>query len=108
VRWDNTGPNEYVLVGDGIKVDVGQLQALIDAKFSTPVLWSAPTRHKAQCFPRQSAAAEIAAIVEAGTGVTVCDEQLHVFLEVSTIGVARTGVAQANYAFKPTPSAQLN
>lgn len=106
VAWDNSGQSEYMLVGDGLSIDVDQLQLLINERFEAQVLWLSTSKHAACSFLRETAAKKLAAIVSAARAVTLCDEKINRFLQINPIGVARTGTAQANYSFKPTPSAR--
>ena len=102
VAWNKHGENEYVLVGDGVTFDCDRLQSLIDSTFTEPVVWLSASRHEAIDLPRSSAAAQIINhLLAARAAVNVSDENLHVFLNVHPMGVARTGSAQANYSIKP-------
>ena len=102
VAWDKHGENEYVLVGDGLDIDVQRLQDLVDATFSMQALWLSLGRHEAVAVPRQNAAVFLAQRLQPRSNVCISDENVHVFLELHFLGVARTGVAQANYSFKRT------
>ncbi len=103
VAWDVHGEHEFVLVGDGITIDCARLQALIDATFQDSPLCCSLDRRTAFTIPRSGAAAEIAKRIGPNQGITVADSNLHMFLQVNPIGVAHTGVAQANNSFKPKP-----
>ena len=107
VAWDKHGGNEYVPIGDGATFDIGRLQGLIDARFGSPVLWLSRSRHEATSFDRGRAGEEIARNLSECASVIVSDENLRFFLQALRMGVARTGVAQANYAFKPTAGDML-
>lgn len=102
VAWDKHGENEYVLVGDGRDIEVGRLQDLVEATFPMQTLWLALGRHEALAVPREDAASVLAQRIQSNSNVCVFDEDLHIFLELHYLGVARTGVAQANYSFKRT------
>ena len=103
VAWDLHGEHEYVVVGDGVAIDAAKLQTLIDATFESSPLYLSVDRHTGFSTSRHEAATEIAKRIAPNQGVTVADTDLHVFLQVNPIGVARTGLAQANNSFKPKP-----
>ena len=100
VAWDKHGENEYVLVGDGRDIEIPRLQRLVDATFIAQTLWLSPSRHEAVSIPRQDAASVLAQRLRPRSNVCVSDASVHAFLELHFLGVARTGVAQANYSFK--------
>jgi hypothetical protein len=102
VAWDKHGENEYVLVGDGLDIDIPCLQKLLDATFPMQTLWLSLGRHDALSIPRDEAASVLAQRLQPSSYVCVSDEDLHFFLELNFLGVARTGTAQANYALKRT------
>ncbi len=102
VAWDKHGENEYVLVGDGRDIDVARLQDLVEVTFPMQTLWLSLGRHDALAIPREEAASVLAQRIQSSSNVCVSDEDLHIFLELHYLGVARTGVAQANYSFKRT------
>jgi hypothetical protein len=104
VAWDKHGENEYVLVGDGLDIDVPRLQKLVDATFSTQTVWLSLGRHEAVPIPRQDVAGALAQRLRPSSNVCVSDADVHIFLELHFLGVARTGVAQANYSFKADAS----
>lgn len=102
VAWDRHGEHEYVIVGDGISIDLKKLQGLINATFLTQSLWLSIIRHSAESIPRVDAAKEIAQRLQSRQTVTASDEDVHTFIQVLYMGIARTGVARSNYAFKRT------
>jgi hypothetical protein len=107
VVWDQHAGNEYVLIGDGTTFDVAKLQSLVDARFSSPVLWLSRSRHEAASFERGRAGEEIVRVLSERAAVTISEGNVRYFLQALRMGVARTGVAQANYAFKPTAGDML-
>ena len=102
VSWNRHGEHEYVLVGDGTLFDKEKLQRLVDATFNQSTLWLSKNRHEAVSFARSRAADEIVRLMPKQGTLTLSDSDVHQFLQVQCMGVARTGVAQANYAFKRT------
>ncbi len=102
VAWDKHGEHEYVVIGDGTHTDQEKLQELIDAAFSVPTLWLSVSRHNAESIARLDAAKEIVQRLQPRETVTVTDENVHTFIQVLHMGIARTGVARSNYAFKRT------
>ena len=104
IAWDKHGENEYVLVGDGLDIDILRLQRLVDATFSTQTVWLSLGRHEAVSIPRQDAADALAQRLRPSSNVCVSDADVHIFLELHFLGVARTGVARANYSFKADAS----
>ncbi|WP_139351527.1 hypothetical protein [Rhodanobacter sp. C06] len=102
IAWDKHGENEYVLVGDGLDIDIPRLQNLVEATFPVQTLWLSLSRHEALAIPREDAASVLAQRLQPRSNVCVFDEDLHIFLELHFLGVARTGVAQANHSFKRT------
>ncbi len=102
VAWDRHGEHEYVLVGDGLAIDEPLLQGLIERTFSPDTLWLTPSRHSAIPVPRNDAARFMAAKLAPRTNVVLTDEDVQRFIELSFLGVARTGRARANYSFKRT------
>lgn len=107
VAWDKHGENEYVLVGNGVTFDCDRLQSLIDFKFTKPVVWLSPSRHEAIAILRANAAAQIIKQLSSAQQLNVSDDNLHMFLNVHSMGVARTGSAQADYSIKPKPAPHL-
>ena len=96
VAWTRHGEHEYVVIGDGVTIDATRLQSLIDETFEDSLLYLSPGRHAGFSTTRQEAATYIAQHVRPGQGVIVTDSDLHVFLQVNPVGVARTGVVQAD------------
>ena len=103
VAWNQHGENEYVLVGDGLTIDRAELQSLADQSFSCSVLWCALSRRETLEVPLSEAADFLAACLPANGVVTVSDQDAQLFLQVHSIGMARTGRSQANNSFKPKP-----
>jgi hypothetical protein len=104
VAWDKHGENEYVLVGDGLDIEIPRLQKLVDATFSTQTVWLSLGRHEAVSIPRQDVAKVLAQHLRPSSNVCVSDADMRIFLELHFLGIARTGVAQANYSFKADAS----
>lgn len=102
VAWDRHGEHEYMLVSDGLVVEQPLLQALIDRVFSMDTLWLSPSRHEAVAVSRGQAAGFMAARLQPQSTVVLTDEDVSIFIELSFLGVARTGKARANYSFKRT------
>lgn len=102
VAWDKHGEHEYVVIGDGITTDQEKLQELINATFSAPSLWLSISRHNAEPISRLDAAKEIIQRLQPRQAITATDENVHTFIQVLHMGIARTGVARSNYAFKRT------
>ncbi|HEV2538529.1 MAG TPA: hypothetical protein VGU03_02370 [Frateuria sp.] len=102
VAWDRHGEHEYVLVGDGLAIEHSSLQELIDLTFSTNTLWLSPSRHSALSVLRSKAADFMASRLQPRATVVLTDEDVSTFIELSFLGVARTGKARANYSFKRT------
>jgi hypothetical protein len=82
--------------------DIPRLQNLVETTFSAQTLWLSLSRHEALAIPREDAASVLAQRLQSSSNVCVFDEDLHIFLELHYLGVARTGVAQANHSFKRT------
>ena len=101
--WTKHGENEYVLVGDGIDIDLEKLQFLISQTFNERVLCFPEGRSETLEIPTPSAASFIAGRLQPKGAVTVSDPSASIFLQVHGMGVARTGRAQANNSFKPKP-----
>ena len=101
--WCDHGGNEYVLVGDGIKIDQKRLQSLISQTFAEPVLCYPESRGETLEIPTSSAAAFIADHLQPKQAMTVSNPTASIFLQVHSMGVARTGRTQANNSFKPKP-----
>jgi hypothetical protein len=96
VEWDRHGDYEYVLVGDGIRMDISRLQGLIESTFDSERLCFAFSRRVAIAVPRSEAVNWIAQRALGKKGSVVADEGLRTFLDVQAIGVARTGTARPN------------
>ena len=101
VTWTKHGENEYVLVGDGIEIDLERLQSLISLTFKEPVLCFPESRDETLEISTPNAATFIAARLQPKRTVTVSDPTASIFLQVHGMGVGRTGRAQANNSFKP-------
>ena len=111
VSWEKHGEHEYVLVGDGVvgdrvMVDEPVLQSLINSTFSATTLWLSVSRHEAASVPKEHAARFMAAQVAPQSTVILTDPDVHTFVELSFLGVARTGTARANYSFQRTRCAR--
>jgi hypothetical protein len=102
VVWDRHGENEYIMVGDGKAFDHAKIQELVNGTFQSTVLWLSRGRHDAESIERTSAAEAIVRSLPEHGPITVSDENVRHFLQVDRMGIARTGVAQSNYAFKRT------
>ena len=107
VSWNKHGEHEYVIVGDGISFDIDRLQRLIDSTFTAENLWASVNRHEAKSFPRRYAAEEIIRLIPEQGNLTLSDSDVKQFIEINSMGVARTGVAQANYSFKRTAASKI-
>lgn len=103
VAWDKHGKNEYVLVGDGIGFDHRTLQSLVSQTFAERVVCYPKSRSETLEIAATSAAAFITGRLEPKDAVTVSDSTASIFLQVHSMGIARTGRAQANNPFKPNP-----
>ena len=103
VAWAKHGENEYVLVGDGVDIDQERLQSLVSQTFADPVLCYPESRGETLEIATTAVAAFIAGRLQANGAVTVSDATALTFLQVHSIGVARTGRSQANNSFKPNP-----
>ena len=103
IAWSKHGGNEYVLIGDGIDIDLERLQSLISKTFNGPTLCFPASRSETLEMPVQSAASFIADRLRPKETVTVSDPAASVFLQVHSMGVARTGRSQANNSFKGMP-----
>ncbi len=103
VQWDCSDGNEYFLVGDGEQFYFDRLQAALDQYFPSESIWASPSRHEAIVLERATAAATIAQHVSRAGSFTVFDPDVRRFMQLTNTGVARQGVLQANYSFKPNP-----
>jgi hypothetical protein len=103
IAWDKYGENEYILVGDGIDLDQQRLQSLLAQTFAESAICYPESRGETLEFAAPSAAAFIAARIQPKGAITVSDSTASIFLQVHSMGVARTGRAQANNSFKPNP-----
>ena len=101
--WDRHGENEYVLVGDDVEIDRNRLQSLFSQTFIGPVVCYPESRSETLEIPLASAAAFIAGRLLPKGVITVSDPTASTFLQVHSLGVARTGRSQANNSFKPKP-----
>ena len=103
VAWDKHGENEYVLVGDGVELDQQRLRSLVSQTFAEPVVCYPESRGETLKIAASGSAGFIADKLQAKETVTVSDSTASIFLQVHSIGVARTGRSQANNSFKPNP-----
>lgn len=103
VAWGKHGENEYVLVGDGVVLDQQKLQSLVSRTFTGPLLFYPDSRSETMEITASDGAAFIARRLQSHGTVTVSDSTVSVFLQVHSMGVARTGRSQANKSFKPKP-----
>jgi hypothetical protein len=93
VSWASHGANEYVVVGDGVSVDQGKLQNLVNSVFTSSDVFLSVDRHIGFAVSSENVAAEVANHLRPNGYIVVTDNGFHNFLQISSIGVARTGVA---------------
>ena len=103
VAWEKHGKNEYVLVGDGITLDQQRLLSLLSQTFAESVICYPESRGETLELAAPTAVAFIAARIQKKGAITVSDSTASIFLQVHSMGVARTGRPQANNSFKPNP-----
>ena len=102
VIWDIHNGNEYVLVGDGVTLDLNQLEPLVTETFSDLSLFISADRNNGYSTTRANISAEITKLLEISANVLICDTSTNNFMEVLKVGVAHTGQAQSKYAIKGT------
>ena len=102
VIWDIHNDNEYVLVGDGVTLDLNRLDPLVTGTFADLSLFISADRNNGYSTTRANISAEITKLLEISANLLICNTSTKTFMQVHKVGVAHTGQAQSNYAIKGT------
>ena len=93
VTWILHGSDEYVVVGDGISLDLLKMQQLVGNTFQSTEVLISVNRTIGFMVPTNAVASSVAVHLLQHSPITVTDDGFKNFLQVFSNGIARTGVA---------------